>query len=643
MPKRMTIVEFKEKASKKFNGKFNYDNVDFIHSREPVEITCPEHGIFFQIPFLHLKSKYGCPYCSGVGKKTTESFIIEARKVHGELYTYDKAIYKGNKEELLITCPVHGDFAKTPIAHVLRKEKCPKCNGKVIDTNTFITKSQKIHGFKYSYDKVIYKSFRSKVELICNTPGHGSFFVSPFMHLKNKSPQGCPSCSRDLKSMTTEEFIEKAKIIHRDKYKYDKTIYSRSNQKVIISCSIHGEFEQQANSHLQGTGCPKCGTIKNHKSSRKSRDQFIKAAIKKHGDKYSYDKVEYVNTHTKVIISCKVKGHGEFFQEPNSHLRGSGCPICYGTNKLSNIEFVKRANIKHNNKYDYSITVYESTHNKVIIICKTHGEFKQSPASHLLGSGCPNCLLRPKMTKEYFLQKAKEKHGEKYDYSKVKFSSISKSVIIICPIHGPYEQKPKNHLRSGCPYCGGSYKLNTEVFIEKANLIHDQLYSYANSVYINSSTKIEIICPYHGRFLQLPSSHLQGHGCKNCRNSRGEFRIEKYLKQFKIKYESQFSFADCRNTYPLSFDFAIFNNGKMALIEYNGEQHYTPINFGSKGDRKPDLELIKKNDSIKKDYCEKNKLQLLIIKYTDFNQIEEIVYEYIKEIKLSPTILSISS
>lgn len=558
--------------------------------------------------------------------------------MHGTLYTYDKARYKGNKVSLIITCPVHGDFTMTPIAHIFRKQKCPQCSGQEkIDTNLFITRAKKIHGDKYNYDKVSYKNNRQKVELICNVAGHCSFFVSPVNHLRKTSPQGCPICARahsaNLKSTTTDDFIKKARTIHGNKYKYDKTIYSRSNQKVVINCPEHGDFRQQANSHIQGNGCPSCGRKMNHEVTRKSKEQFIQAAIQKHGDKYCYDKVEYVNTHTKVIITCNVERHGDFIQEPNAHLRGTGCPICNGKFKLSNIEFIKRANNIHTNKYDYSKIDYKSMHSKVIIICKKHGEFKQTAGSHLSGSGCPKCFAKPKMTENYFLQKAKVKHGEKYDYSKVQFSSLPKSIIIVCPIHGSFEQKPKNHLRSGCPYCGGSYKLNTQDFIEKANTIHDHLYSYENSVYINSSTKIEIKCPYHGPFLQLPTSHLKGHGCKNCRNSRGEFKVEQFLKKLEINYEPQFVFNECRNIYPLPFDFAIFVNNSTALIEYNGEQHYKPINFGSQSNRTPDFEIIQKNDSIKMKFCNKNKYELLIIKYIDINRIEELLKKFLEKLK----------
>jgi len=506
-----------------------------------------------------------------------------------------------------------------------------------MDKELFIKKGQSIHPDKYIYNNVIYKNANTKVEIVCKVNEHGSFFVSPANHVRKTSPQGCPLCARgkgaQSKSMTTAEFITKANQKHNNKYSYGNTIYTRSNKVLKINCPIHGEFKQQANSHLQGTGCPDCGKLKNLSSNTKDLSEFIKEAKKIHLNKYDYSKVQYINTHSKVCIICNIEGHGEFRQEPNSHLRGSGCPRCNGKIRLSVEQFIEKANMIHEGKYDYSKVNYISTHKKVIIICRKHGHFEQAPSSHLNGSGCSKCNSKPKTTYDYFIKKATEKHGAKYDYSKVRFYSTNKDVTIICPIHGEFQQKPRNHIRSGCPTCGGSFKLNTEKFIFKAKLVHDDLYSYEDTVYVNSSTKVKIKCHYHGIFHQLPTSHLAGHGCKVCKNSRGEFKIQKLLRVLKIPFENQFSFEDCKNLYPLPFDFKIFLEDKIGLIEFNGEQHYKEINFGF--GRKSDLRNIKLRDGIKKSYCESHNIPLLIISYMDFNVIEQLIDEFILKIRIS--------
>lgn len=137
--------------------------------------------------------------------------------------------------------------------------------------------------------------------------------------------------------MTTQEFIEKAILVHGNKYDYSRTEYVVSRKKVIIICPEHGEFLQSPTSHLQGNGCPKCARIWTdehrenlQKSSRRSRgmttSEWIERAKSVHGDKYDYSQTVYVNQRTNVKIICPV--HGLFEQKADSHLRGYGCRLC---------------------------------------------------------------------------------------------------------------------------------------------------------------------------------------------------------------------------------------------------------------------------------------------------------------------------
>ena len=119
-----------------------------------------------------------------------------------------------------------------------------------------------------------------------------------------------------MKRLTTEEFIEKAKKVHGDRYNYSKVEYKNNCIKVIIVCKIHDGFKQKPNGHLNGKGCPKCV------GQNKTTKELIKQFNKIHRNKYDYSKVEYINSRTKVIIICKK--HGEFSQTPNNHLRKRG-------------------------------------------------------------------------------------------------------------------------------------------------------------------------------------------------------------------------------------------------------------------------------------------------------------------------------
>ena len=186
------------------------------------------------------------------------------------------------------------------------------------------------------------------------------------------------------KKSTTGEFISKSKLIHGDKYDYSKVEYVNNHSKVCIICPEHGEFWMRPINHLQGNNCPKCSS-----TAKLSTEEFVNRAKKIHDDRYDYSKVNYINCQTKVCIICPE--HGEFWQKPIYHLSGGGCNRCYGNCRKTTEEFIEQSKKIHNNKYDYSKVEYINYDKKVCIVCPIHGEFWQSPDSHLQGCGCAKC------------------------------------------------------------------------------------------------------------------------------------------------------------------------------------------------------------------------------------------------------------
>ena len=197
------------------------------------------------------------------------------------------------------------------------------------------------------------------------------------------------------KKFTTEEWIRRAKEVHGDKYDYSKVEYIDSKHDVTIICPKHGEFTQRANRHIQGCGCRKCSNQERGLSQKLSNEEWIRRAKEIHGDKYDYSKVEYIDCHKKVCIICPK--HGEFWQRPNSHTHGYGCPKCASESRkieysLCKEEFIKNARKIHGDKYDYSKVKYINNYTKVCIICPEHGEFWQTPGGHIHNfQGCPMC------------------------------------------------------------------------------------------------------------------------------------------------------------------------------------------------------------------------------------------------------------
>ena len=304
---------------------------------------------------------------------TKEKFVERSIEIHDDKYDYSLVEYKNCEKKIKIICNVHGVFEQTPIGH-LSGRGCFKCNGNILWSNDkFIDESKKIHGDKYDYSKTEYVSQQKRVTIICKI--HGEFEQWAQHHLKGV---GCPKCSG---KMTSDEFIEKAKIIHGDRYDYSKTSYSVMSKKIIIICREHGNFLQNPVNHLSGCQCPKCG------GRNKEYEEIVKEFVGVHGNTYDYSKVNYTFSKKKLLIVCKE--HGEFKQSYNNHLK-SGCPKCAGRHKTNDV-VIKEFKIIHGNKYDYSKVDYKRANDKIIIICPKHGEFKQSPNTHLHGYGCPKC------------------------------------------------------------------------------------------------------------------------------------------------------------------------------------------------------------------------------------------------------------
>lgn len=195
------------------------------------------------------------------------------------------------------------------------------------------------------------------------------------------------------KKATAEQFLAKAKKVHGNKFDYSKTIYNGSMEKVVITCRIHGDFNQVSSRHLQSKyACPDCAVQATRENKVKTTKSFIAAANKKHNHKYDYSEADYIGSAEILTITCPE--HGKFKRTAASHLFGYGCNICARVrNRVKDLDsFIERAKEVHGeDKYDYSISTYKSTHEKIKIICSKHGCFEQVAANHLQGNGCSAC------------------------------------------------------------------------------------------------------------------------------------------------------------------------------------------------------------------------------------------------------------
>lgn len=494
----------------------------------------------------------------------------------------------------------------------------------VVKTNDeFIDELISIHSNKFQYDKILYKNSRSRVLI-----GYKGDYVE---HIPYKCLD--PNFRPDSTKFKTDEFIDKlSKILDPNLYDFSRVEY---NTNVIpVEIGFNGVYYKMTPSNLlKGT---KPGNQQREIDSDKIR---IEANII-HNYKYQYDFTNLKFIKSKIGIICP--SHGLFAQFLSDHLNGHGCPKCgkESMSKRTRINFktiIERIELKHGNKYTYKNLYDNNNLNLKTILdinCPYHGGFKQKTVGHLK-FGCKKCgkeisNQKQSRNKDEFIKKANEKWDEFYNYDKFIYILSSTKSIIICPIHGEFQQTPNIHLRSGCKKCGyeklsNKMKMEYNKFFNICNEKHNFKYDYCESIYVNSRTKIKIKCPVHGYFNQNSQAHFSGSGCPSCNESRGELAIRNFLESKPVDYIREKQFDNCLKTLPLPFDFYL---PKYNLcIEFDGIQHFKPlIFFGGENA----LEYRKNNDEIKNQYCMNNNINLLRISYKEIKNVENILKKELK-------------
>ncbi len=287
--------------------------------------------------------------------------------------------------------------------------------------------------------------------------------------------------------MIRDEFIERSKKVHGDKYIYTHVPDDfKANDDVVIICPEHGEFVQCARTHYRGHGCPKCKNEKNRNTMLLTTDIFRKKYHERFGDKYDTSLVDYKDNETDVTMICPT--HGTFKKTPHELMRGEGCPMCgkersAENKRLSREEVIERANKIHNHKYSYDKYNGEKLSEEVTITCPIHGDFRQTMRKHLMGSGCRKC-----------------------GYDKLRES----------------QRKNINNVFEDC------------------GKVHNNKYKYVPDFeYVNNKSKLHAICPIHGEFWQEINAHLQGEGCPKCSHpvSRWETEIFEYILSLGVDCE----------------------------------------------------------------------------------------------------------
>lgn len=323
-----------------------------------------------------------------------------------------------------------------------------------MNIETFVEKANKIHKNKYDYSKVYFESLNDIITIKCDE--HGEFQQRVSVHINDEC--GCKECGLKYRThpskKSSEQFIQEAREIHGDRYDYSKVEYKNANTPVLIHCKKHGDFLQRPSAHItQRQKCPSCGE-EEKKTNRKTTEQFIKDAKEAWGEEYDYSMTEYVKKDVKIKYRCE--DHGVIEQKPILHIK-HGCPYCNGRgiNKYDIDSFIAKAREVHGDRYDYSQVKFINVSSKVTIKCEEHGEFIQRASNHINGDRCPKCFGGVKINTKEYIERAKNKHGDTFDYSLTQYTKAHEKIKITCRVHGEFEQLAYMHLQSeySCPRC----------------------------------------------------------------------------------------------------------------------------------------------------------------------------------------------
>lgn len=512
-------------------------------------------------------------------KINKEQFIQKSIEKFGDIFDFSKTEYINYNTNITYTCKICNCEDDQRVGNFL-KRGCINCRIKIKTTEEFIAKSKELHGDNFDYTLCNFVNMTTKVKLICNKCKN-IVEVKPFDNLKRHT---CKFCAGN-KRFTTEDFISKSIKIHGDKFDYKNCVYINNHTPMEILCKEHNiTFMQSAVNHYKGRGCDLCSNEAIGNLNRKPLEKFIQESKNKFRNKFEYSEVIYKNQITTIKLFCN-DCQKWIFQRPIDHLL-YGCVDCNELNatlrdrKKSYELFLKNAEIVHGDRYLYGNVNYINGDIKVSIVCKKHNfMFYQSPHYHIEGRNCPKCaqeqrILTSRRPRDEFINECIEIFDKQYDYSLVEYKGIHQPVTIKCNDCGNYfKLRPTQHLyyRMGCIHC-------------KSNL------------------------------------------------SKGELSILKCLESLNRKYVNEFWTSECKHLLPLPFDFAVVdeNENVKYLIEYQGEQHFRPVNFGGISDEEAleNFNATIRNDSIKKEYCENNNIPILYISYKDFKNIKTIVNEF---------------
>ena len=567
---------FIRKSREKFGDQFDYSKMIYINANSPIILVCKEHNHEFYVkPVDHLRLTYGgCEVCHSTKivykGRYSQSIQTEEKQEKDRINRQEKFIKNFIKkwgDENLDFSQIHYTNFNSPIT-IIHKEYGPKTmtasqfyregykryltkeelsKSRIRSENQLEKERQNRQGKfiekfinkwgneNFDFSQVFYKSWNDPITIIHKVYGPKTKTASSFYRDGYKAPLTKEEKSlvhtknnlekESLREKRQEEFIQKSKNKFGDTFDYSKVFYKDSSTKVILIKKETGEeFSIFPYKHLsleKGFSETKKGS--KEKSLSRRAENFIFKFKEKFGDTYDLTKVNFINYNTPIIIGCPIHGWVKVY--PGNVLNNSkkyACPICAIEHnqddrvKRQGEKFFKDMEEKFGDNFDFSQSVYKGRNKDITFICKIHGKQTTTP-DQLISSefGCPVCGRESRKTSlEEFVKRAKEIHGDKYDYSEVEYINSGTSVKIFCKTHQEFFwQTPSTHIlqKSGCPKCANCYSMTPE---ERKNLLEitygDKFdFSLVDfNLVINEKVKFKIKCKSCGQVLEKSFSRI---------------------------------------------------------------------------------------------------------------------------------------
>ena len=633
----VVMARGKKKTHEQFIKELHEINADievmgtYKNSTTKIKVRCLKDGYIWEVTPKSLLKGHGCPKCAGVARRTHEEFINELTQINPNIEVL--GTYKTHKTKIRCRCKIDEyEWEPTP-DRLLRGVGCPKCYGNIKKTH-----KEFIHQLQQINDDIevlgTYKNGHTKISCRCKVCGH-EWKPTPSSLLQGR---GCPKCG---KLSVAQQLAKTHKQFIQELYKINPDIevlgtYVNTHTKIKCKCRIDGyEWEVIPKSLLRGRGCPKCKGRKLSEQKTKTHEQFLQQL---HEVNPSIEVLDtYVNSQTKILCKCKIDGY-QWQVTPSDLLSGYGCPKCAGNIKKTHQQFIQE--LKQINPDIQVLGTYVNNRTKIKVKCKIDGyEWETIPVSLLRCSGCPKCGGKMKKTHEEFIKELQQINPDIEILGT--YVNNNTKIKCKCKIDGYiWETRPSDLLKGhGCSECK-KRKLTEQLTKTHEQFIHE-LHQVNKDIevlgtYENAKTKIKCRCKICGNEWEArPNDLLNGVGCPKCNISKGEKRVAQYLDNLDINYiynTGYFNDLVSVNGRLLRPDFII--PGLKIWIEFDGQQHFAPTDFtGHKSEQEvqEQFKQVQQNDQIKNQYAKDHNWTLIRIPYWDYDNIEQILDNYIKE------------